>query len=121
MVHGLLVENGVVVNVALFKNAEDVFPNMKVDVSCKISVGATTTDGVSFTNTEKVTAQVPKSVRDNRQQAYIVELSEEGTFEKTVGDMLSAIVDHLGGNPEKLTALAAKIENVRTRYPKQGE
>ena len=55
MVHGLLVENGVVVNVALFKKAEDVFSGMVVDSTRKVSVGATTTDGISFTNQEKVT------------------------------------------------------------------
>ena len=59
-------------------------------------------------------------VRQARQQRYIAELSEEGTFEKTVGDCLDAIIDALTGDPSKLVILKDKIDTIKTELPKKG-
>ena len=59
----------------------------------------------------------PTSNRDKRQTDYIAELSPEGTFEKTVGDMIDAIVDHISGKPGKLNVLKAKIDAIKLRHP----
>lgn len=58
------------------------------------------------------------NVRDARQQRYIAELSEEGTFEKSVGDCLDAIIDFLMVDPSKLTALKTKIDSIKADLPK---
>jgi len=59
--------------------------------------------------------------RDERQARYIRELSEEGTFEKTIGDMLDAVVEMLLlGNSDKLVGIATKINNIKTDIPKRG-
>lgn len=62
-------------------------------------------------------ATVPQSVRNQRQVDYIKELSPEGTFEKTVGDMLDALVKHAYGDSTELDALVIKINDIKARYP----
>lgn len=56
-------------------------------------------------------------VRDKRQEAYISELSREGTFEKTIGDMLDALVKHAYGDSTELDALVITINEIKARYP----
>ena len=58
-------------------------------------------------------------VRQARQQRYIAELSEEGTFEKTVGGCLDAIMDALTGDTNKLVTLKDKIDKIKTDLPKK--
>ena len=57
-------------------------------------------------------------VRQPRQQRYIAELSKEGTFEKTVGDCLDAIIDALTGDTSKVIELNTKIDNIKTDLAK---
>lgn len=58
------------------------------------------------------------SVRDKRQDRYIQELSIEGTFAKSVGDVLDGIIDHLYGDTTKLDALKVKIDQIKSDIPK---
>lgn len=117
MINGLLVESNEVVNVALFNSAEDLFAGWIEQPEGEVVGKGWTTedDGLTFNEPPEVVL----SVRNNRQRAYIDELSEEGTFDKTIGDMISAIVDHIDGKPEALSALTAQIKEIRERFPKQ--
>ena len=57
--------------------------------------------------------------RESRQEAYTKDLSLEGTFEKTVGDCLDAIIKAVYGDTSELDELVGKIKAIKTRFPKQ--
>ena len=59
----------------------------------------------------------PASYRDRRQQEYIKQLSPEGTFEKTVGDILDAVLKHLSGDSADLQQLQQKISEIKASIP----
>lgn len=60
-----------------------------------------------------------RSYRDKRQERYIKELSAEGDFQKTVGDMLNALFEAHYGDSTKLDGLATKIEGIKTDIPEE--
>jgi hypothetical protein len=69
------------------------------------------------TITPYVTPPDPRTVRDKRQERYITELSPEGNFHKTVGDMLDALVKAVYGDTTELDALVIKINKIKTELP----
>ena len=52
-----------------------------------------------------------------RKSRYIEELSDEGTFETTVGDTLDAIIKAVYGDTTELDELAAKINAIKADIP----
>jgi hypothetical protein len=63
------------------------------------------------------TPQDLRSYRDLRQERYTAELSPEGNFEKTVGDILDAIIKAQYGDSSELDALALQISQIKTDIP----
>jgi len=60
-----------------------------------------------------------RTYRDKRQARYIAELSTEGDFQKTVGDMLKALFEAHYGDTTKLDILATKIAGIKTDIPEE--
>jgi hypothetical protein len=63
---------------------------------------------------------VIKTYRENRAEAYIKEMSPEGTFQNTVGDLLDSIIDFIesGTISTELQGLIDKRNEIKTRFPK---
>jgi hypothetical protein len=60
-----------------------------------------------------------RTVRDKRQERYIDELSPEGDFQKTTGDMLDALVKAIYGDTSELDLLAAQINQIKQDLPEE--
>jgi hypothetical protein len=67
-----------------------------------------------------IQSQQPKepTYREKRAIDYKKELSPEGNFETSTGDMIDALVSHIYGDTEKLDLLKGKIDTIKGRYPK---
>lgn len=61
--------------------------------------------------------EVPMPYRDKRQARYIAELSTEGTFEKTVGDLMDAIIKAHYGDTAELDVIAGIISQIKIDIP----
>lgn len=59
-----------------------------------------------------------RTYRELRQEQYIKELSPEGNFNTTTGDMLDALIDAAYGDSTQLDLLKAKIDQIRLDIPK---
>lgn len=57
--------------------------------------------------------------RDLRSDQYKTQLSPEGRFETTVGDILDAIIKHLHGDSTELDDLTEKINKIKFDFPKE--
>lgn len=56
--------------------------------------------------------------KDTRQRAYISELSSEGTFDRTIGDCIDALIKAVAlGDKTDLNKLLLKIQDIKARYP----
>jgi hypothetical protein len=64
------------------------------------------------------TIEPDPTYREQRLQAYIDELSPEQTFRTSMGDAIDAIIKHIYGDSTDLDAIAAKIADIKQRYPK---
>jgi len=68
---------------------------------------------------KQAAAKEALAYRQARAKDYIKELSPEGTFETSVGDLFNAILKHIYEiDPAPLAALATKINAIKARYPK---
>lgn len=56
--------------------------------------------------------------RQARKARYIAELSEEGTFQTTTGDMLDALTKAVYGDLAELDKLRTKIDAIKAGIPK---
>jgi hypothetical protein len=57
--------------------------------------------------------------RQLRAADYIKELSPEGNFQTTVGDLIDALIQSVTeGNDTKLLELKTKIDAIKARHPK---
>lgn len=61
--------------------------------------------------------EADKDYRDKRAERYIAELSPEGNFQKTIGDMIDAILKHLDGDSAELATLKTKINQIKADIP----
>lgn len=55
--------------------------------------------------------------RKLRAAAYILELSPEGTFNTSVGDLIDAIIKAIYGDRSELDELLLKIQAIKAQYP----
>ena len=75
----------------------------------------------TFTFTHKTPDEVraeKETYRDKRQRDYIAQFSIEGTFERSLGDAIDALIDFVYGDTTALDALKAKRDAIKASYPK---
>lgn len=59
-----------------------------------------------------------RTYRDKRQERYTAELSPEGSFQKTVGDTIDALIKAIYGDRAELDALVVKINAIKDDIPR---
>lgn len=56
--------------------------------------------------------------REQRAAAYVAQLSAEGTFQTSVGDLFDAVIKAIYGDRSDLDRLAATIQQIKAEFPK---
>lgn len=59
----------------------------------------------------------PPGYRELRAAAYIKQLSPEGTFQTSVGDLIDALIKAAYGDRSELDDLVSKITRIKQEYP----